>query len=44
MNICPNLNRRQFLQTTALAAAALPFLATGAETSSNTKGKSKSVA
>ena len=39
MNIRPNLNRRQFLQTTALAASALPFMTPGAEPSSNAKGK-----
>jgi len=31
MNIRPDLNRRQFLQTTALAASALPFMGTATE-------------
>ncbi|HZF73673.1 MAG TPA: hypothetical protein VEZ51_09595, partial [Gemmatimonadaceae bacterium] len=30
MNIQPDMNRRQFLQTTALAASALPFMRTAA--------------
>src|SRR5207247_1829375 len=41
MNTFSNLNRRQFLQTTALATSALPFMTTGAEQSSNAKGKIK---
>src|SRR5207245_2917794 len=31
MNIRPDMNRRQFLQTTALAASALPFMGTATE-------------
>ena len=31
MNIRPDMNRRQFLQTTALAASALPFMGTVTE-------------
>src|SRR2546422_8103818 len=32
MKIRPDLNRREFLQTTALAASALPFMGASAET------------
>ncbi len=41
MSIQPELNRRRFIQTTALAAAALPFIATEAEAASPAKGKPK---
>ena len=39
MKIRPNLNRRQFLQTTALATAALPFMAPAAQAPSTSKIK-----
>jgi sugar phosphate isomerase/epimerase len=41
MNTLSELNRRQFLQTTALAASALPFMAAGAEPASGSTGKIK---
>ena len=41
MKTRPALNRRQFLQTTALAASALPFLSAGAEPVSGNPGTIK---
>ena len=41
MNARPELNRRQFLQTTALAASALPFMSEGAEPASGSAGTIK---
>ena len=41
MNTRPELNRRQFLQSTALAAAALPLTTVGAESPAPARGKPK---
>jgi sugar phosphate isomerase/epimerase len=41
MNTRPDLNRRQFLQTTTLAVAALPLTTVGAESPTRAKGKPK---
>jgi sugar phosphate isomerase/epimerase len=41
MNLRPDLNRREFIQTTALATAALPFLSAAAEPVSPSEGKPK---
>lgn len=41
MNTRPELNRREFLQATALAAAALPLTAVGAESPTPARGKPK---
>jgi sugar phosphate isomerase/epimerase len=41
MNLHPHLNRRQFLQTTALAAAALPAAVSAAEAAAAPLGKPK---